>query len=231
MNHLAHALLAETAGVSIAGSFAGDFVRGRLKEWGKAAGAGAATLHAAAPMQTLSADLLEGVRFHRAVDSFTDAHPIVMRATRRFTPPHRRWAGVIVDVWFDHLLAARWREFHEGTLEAFAARVNEELRRRRGDLPPRSHPFLDYLLRENLLVTYREEAGALRALAGLSRRVGRENPLATAGDAIGPVKRELAGDFGEFMSAAVTMARGWKRSETLGRASHEGSGPEGNRAG
>ncbi len=202
MNHLAHALLAERAGVSVAGSFAGDFVHGRLD--------GAGLLGAFAP------DLLEGVRFHRAVDSFTDAHPGVARAAARFGPPYRRWAGVLVDVWFDHLLARKWDAHHREPLEAFAARVADELRSRRGELPARSHPFLDFLLRENLLVAYREEEGAFRALEGMARRIPRVNPLGSASAAIRPLGAELEADFDAFFPEAAAMARAWGESGGAG---------------
>lgn len=207
MNHLAHAVLAETAGVSVAGSFAGDFVRGPLPD--RAAGTGSIPV----PM---APDLLEGVRFHRAVDAFTDAHPIVSRAMARFAPPHRRWAGVLVDVWFDHVLASDWAAFHPEGLESFSARVVSDLQRHRADLPARAHPFLDYVVRENLLLTYRDEEGVIRALEGMARRIRRENPLASA---IGPIRErreELSGDFREYFPQVQAMARAWSGIEGAG---------------
>ena len=90
MNHLAHALLADAGGIEFAlGSAMGDFVRGRPD-----------------PAWPLARQA--GLRFHRAIDAFTDAHPEVVAARNQFTPPMRRYAGIVLDVWFDHLLVLKW---------------------------------------------------------------------------------------------------------------------------
>ncbi|MBZ0267919.1 DUF479 domain-containing protein, partial [bacterium] len=82
MNHLAHALVAHRTGTSITGNLMGDFVKGR-------------------PEDTLDGALLEGVRLHRRVDAFTDDHPAFHRCRARVRPELRRFAGILVDVWWD----------------------------------------------------------------------------------------------------------------------------------
>jgi acyl carrier protein phosphodiesterase len=197
---LAHFLLAEVAGHSFAGTLAGDFVRGPLSP-------------TALPPPHDPA-LVAAARFHRAVDAFTDDHIVVAGAKARIAAPHRRWAGVLVDIWFDHILAQDWARFLAEPLESFAARVGADLRARRSELPPRAHPFLDFLLRTNLLVSYRTQDGITRALDGLSRRVGRENPLGTGLAALVPIAAGLDSDFARFFPDALALAR----IERAGRA-------------
>ena len=55
-----------------------------------------------APDPAWPAALAAGVRLHRRVDVHTDAHPAVRAARALFVPPLRRYAGIALDVWFDH---------------------------------------------------------------------------------------------------------------------------------
>jgi acyl carrier protein phosphodiesterase len=192
MNHLAHCLLADVAGRSIAGSMAGDFVRGRLPS---------------AAASSPGNEFIEGIRFHRVVDSFTDDHPVVSRSKARLQPPYRRYAGILVDMHFDHCLARRWSEFSDATLEEFAARVARDIEAHRNEFPERARPFLEFFLRTNLLVTYREQGGIARALQGMSRRIRHPNPLASAMGELEAHTVSLEADFLEFFPEAMAMAK------------------------
>jgi hypothetical protein len=47
---------------------------------------------------------------HRTIDAFSDRHPAVHRRKRILTSEYGRLSGVIVDVFYDHVLARRWAE-------------------------------------------------------------------------------------------------------------------------
>jgi acyl carrier protein phosphodiesterase len=192
MNHLAHCFLADVAQVSIAGSMAGDFVRGPLSS---------------AVESSPRNEFAEGVRFHRIVDSFTDDHPVVARSKARLPEPYRRYAGVLVDVYFDHCLARHWSEFAAASLEEFAVRVAREIEAHRSEFPHRAGPFLEFFLRTNLLLSYRERDGIARALMGMSRRIRHPNPLASAMGELEAHSVPLEADFLEFFPEAMAMAK------------------------
>src|SRR5262245_27969290 len=89
MNWLAHLLLSEPTSAFRIGSLLPDFVRPPL-------------------LAGLPIDFQRGIECHRRIDAFTDAHPIVRRSVGRFVPPYRRFAGILVDVFYDHFLARDW---------------------------------------------------------------------------------------------------------------------------
>ena len=62
--------------------------------------------------------MLAGLQNHRAVDRFTDAHPRVRAMKRGFSPERRRFAGIALDIYFDHLLINHWQEFEQRHLES-----------------------------------------------------------------------------------------------------------------
>jgi acyl carrier protein phosphodiesterase len=188
MNYLAHLYLADRTGTSFAGSLMGDVVRGPLE--GRYPPA-----------------IEQGIRLHRRVDSFTDAHPVVRAAKARLQPPYRRYAGILLDVYFDHCLARQWPRHHARPLEDFAQTAYRRLLREGLRL---AHPGfllrLSYLRSRNLLLSYREPAGVEQALQGLSTRLSRANPLASGLQALTPLHEELEQDFAGFFPELVRFA-------------------------
>lgn len=161
MNHLAHALLGAADADLMFGSLLADFLRGRIDP-------------------ALPRGVRIGIALHRAVDRFTDAHPQVVAARALFDPPLRRYAGIVLDVWFDHLLARDWPCYAEGSLHAFSCRVQTMISHRVTELPPRMQGFARYLQANDLPEAYRDEATINATLRGLSQRLRRPNPLAAA---------------------------------------------------
>lgn len=188
MNHLAHALVAHRAGGSIVGNLLGDFVKGD-------------------PRDRWEGALLEGILLHRRVDALTDAHPAFGRSRARIRPELRRWAGILVDVFYDHLLARRWEEYCDRPLRAFADDVYAALRREWDVLPERMTGFATYMIDTDLLVAYREEEGVARALAGLSRRARRAGPLRGAGAELLRERAGLDADFAEIFPDVLRACR------------------------
>lgn len=187
MNHLAHALLGAPDADVMFGSLAADFMRGAID-----------------PM--LPRGVRIGVALHRAVDAYTDAHPQVVAARALFEPPYRRYAGIMLDVWFDHLLAREWSRHGNGSLRAFSRSVQDLLVLREAELPPRMQGFARYMRAQDLPERYRERAVIEEVLGGLSRRLSRANPLATALPPIEAHAAALQGHFEAFFPDLVAHA-------------------------
>lgn len=186
MNYLAHLYLADCTATSFAGAVLGDFVRGRLDG-------------------RLGVELETGIALHRRVDSFTDSHPLVRGALGRFSPPLRRYAGILVDLYFDYALARRWGEFHRLALPDFAAVAQAKVQ---AQWPQHGAPFpaarLDRFA--EMLVGYRVEAGMQRALTGIDERLSRPSPLPGAWPQVRAVGRALDADFEAFFPELVEFS-------------------------
>ena len=187
MNHLAHALLAAPNEDCMLGSLVADFVRGAIDP-------------------TLPRGVRDGIALHRAVDRYTDAHPEVVAARALFTAPYRRYAGILLDVWFDHLLAGGWSRHADGSLPAFSAGVQRLLLARAAELPPRMRGFADYLQRNDLPQAYRERAMIGAVLGRLSQRLSRDNPLAQGLPVLEALAAPIQRHFDAFFPELVTHA-------------------------
>ncbi|MCE3002422.1 MAG: ACP phosphodiesterase [Xanthomonadaceae bacterium] len=161
MNHLAHAWLAGDAPAWRIGSLLGDFWRG-------------------APDPGWPPGVAEGVRLHRRVDAFTDAHPAMAAARALFDPPLRRYAGILLDVWFDHLLATAFEARTGRALRGFADEVYATLAAAPADLPAPFRLFAARAAQFDVLAGYAERERLDVVFARLSERLSRANPIAHA---------------------------------------------------
>ena len=189
VNYLAHALLAGPDDDCRFGGIIGDFVKGPLSD--EPAG--------------LAEGVLRGIVLHRKIDGFADGHPAFRRSRQRIGGVRRRYAGVIVDLFYDHFLAVFWSRYCTTPLEAFAAEVYALLEQR--PLPGRLATIFPRMREEDWLTGYRRPeavALALDRIAELRARPG--NPLAGAGEELVREYHGLASDFLEFFPAVEEFA-------------------------
>ncbi len=189
MNWLAHLRLAPNAPLLRLGNLCGDFVRG-------------------VDLATLHPELQRGIAQHRAIDRFVDAHPIVRRSRQRLDPHCRRFAGVFVDVFFDHFLARDWSQLGEGgTLAEFVAAMHALLLEHALLLPPRLQHVLPWMQRETWLTSYARLDGIDAVLQRMARRVARPTPLGDGVQQLRAHYRDLGCDFAAFWPELVTFVR------------------------
>jgi acyl carrier protein phosphodiesterase len=202
MNFLAHAWLAAQADADageraalIVGGVVGDWIKGPLER------------------VALPFDLRQGVALHRAIDRFADTQTAFMRSRARISPLRRRWSGVLIDMYYDHLLAAEWPAWHASSwrpvLPEFTTSVYEEIAARLGDLPANCRPALDLMRQEDWLGSYGDAASLAAILERMSRRTRQPNPLAAGADELLAARADFAIDCGEFLAAARDFVSRW----------------------
>jgi acyl carrier protein phosphodiesterase len=162
MNHLAHLLLAGNDPELQLGALLGDHVRGDVAASG------------------YSATVRDGIVLHRKIDVWTDQHVSVAQARSLFQPPLRRYAGIMLDVYFDHLLSRTWTDHCELSLAAFNTRTLALLQQQQALLPFSLQRFHHYASATNVLARYAETAMLQQVFVGIGRRLSRANPLAQA---------------------------------------------------
>ena len=164
-------------------------------------------------LETYPPAVQAGIRLHRAIDTFTDQHPVVRRGTRRLREAgYGKYAGVISDMFLDHFLARHFAGFTPEPLPDFARRVYALLLVRQAEMPSRVQQMLGYMVQHNWLLGYAETAGLARALAGLSRRASAGSGMETAVEELLRHYAAYETDFWEFFPelrdfAAQELAR------------------------
>lgn len=160
-----------------------------------------------------------GAACHRVIDAFTDSHPCVLRSRRRLGATYRRFSGVLMDLFYDHLLALQWGRYSPVSLEQFSREFTTGARRSTLQLPPLAAQTLDRILRFELLVSYREPEGVTQAVRRISlhleNRFGRSLSLQDSVPPMLALKAELQEDFTEFFPQLQTHVAQWLRTSAL----------------
>ncbi|GAB3732275.1 acyl carrier protein phosphodiesterase [Hymenobacter agri] len=140
-----------------------------------------------------------GIRLHRAIDTYTDQHPVVRRSTQRLRAAgYGKYAGVISDMFLDHFLARDFAGFSPENLPDFTRRVYALLQAREAEMPPRVQQMLFYMVQHNWLLGYAQPEGIARALGGLSRRATAGSGMETAATELLANYADYEADFREF---------------------------------
>ncbi len=161
MNYLAHIYLSGPDPDIQVGGLLGDFVKGPLSaEWPPALGA--------------------GIRLHRRIDTMTDEHPAFLQARADLPPPWRRFGGILLDLYFDHLLAKHWEHYHHQSLDSFCRAFYRHLHRHRGRLPERAQRFCEVAPRVDWLQSYAVPERLPDMLDNIGKRLRRPVRLGEA---------------------------------------------------
>ncbi|MEO8069218.1 MAG: ACP phosphodiesterase [Flavobacteriales bacterium] len=188
MNFLAHLHLSGDEPLVMVGNFMADAVKGR-------------DLSAHHPL------VQKGIRRHRRIDSFTDQHPITAVGRERVRAHCGKYAGVALDLFYDHLLASEWERHREEPLSAFAQRCYVLLQREQGRLPERTRDMLPYLVKGDWLASYATITGIGKALHGLSKRAYHAEALNGAESVLHEHIDVYRGEFRTFLAELVEHIR------------------------
>ena len=118
----------------------------------------------------LPAEVQKGIVLHRAIDTFTDAHPIFRQSTKRLHKSYHHYAGVIVDIFYDHFLAKNWANYADEKLEDFVERFYQSLETHRDILTEKTLHLKPYMIQHNWLVNYQHTKGIARILTQMDHR-------------------------------------------------------------
>lgn len=149
-------------------------------------------------LASLALDYQRGIACHHAIDAFTDEHPIFARSRGRFHEGYRRFSGILVDIFYDHLLAAEWRAHAGIPLGEFVAGFYDDIATVRDELPEAIHALLDHLRREDWLGSNVSLHGPRGALHRVERRLGWRVDLSGAVAVFERERGALQEDFSAF---------------------------------
>lgn len=179
MNHLAHLFLAPDSPEARVGSLMGDFTRGL-------------------DLKALPPSVRLGVRHHLAVDSYTDKHPDVLASKRLFSPQRRRFAGVALDILYDHFLLRHWSQFTDADQHAFINTVYRELQTNENLMTPDMCKTTRHLVVYDWFGSYRDLENIGYALDRVAARIRFPNAFAGIIEEIRPLHSELEAHFLSF---------------------------------
>jgi acyl carrier protein phosphodiesterase len=162
----------------------------------------------------LSAGVQRGIECHKVIDLYTDAHPITKQSMARIEPPFKRYAAVLIDVFYDHVLANDWARYCDVPLHEWTGHVYAQFDSHSHDLHPEVRKGLLRMAKDDWLGSYATVEGIDAILKRMSRRLSRPNLL---GDATPQLTAHLDGlreDFHAFFPQLQAHVRAWQAGQT-----------------
>lgn len=119
----------------------------------------------------------KGIILHRAIDTFTDSHPVVKKSTHRLFPKYSHYSTVIVDILYDHFLAANWRDYSQVPLSTYVNNFYDLLKINFEVLPERVKHLMPYMIRDNWLLNYATIDGIGKILYQMNKRTENKSKM------------------------------------------------------
>lgn len=158
MNFLAHIYLSFNDDEIILGNFIADSIPGNK-------------------YKHLPERVQKGIKLHRFIDTFTDAHPTVRKSTKRLHENYSHYSGVIVDIFYDHFLAKNWATYSDIPLEQFVNNFYDLLENNYEILPDSTKRMMPYMMADNWILNYANLEGIDRVLNGMNRRTKNKSKM------------------------------------------------------
>jgi acyl carrier protein phosphodiesterase len=194
MNWLAHLFLSEPNVEMRLGNILADIVKGEERH-------------------KLNSSIQRGISCHQIIDKFTDNHLIVKRSKQRINSNYRRFAGIIVDIFYDHFLATNWSDYTTISLDEFTTEVYTSFQNYPGYLPVIVKEVITRVKDEDLLGSYRQISGVENSLLKISKRLSlRQNKIFNLNPAIIELTSqytEFQQDFQEFFPELHLYVKNW----------------------
>ena len=188
MNYLAHQFLSfQNADLQL-GNLYGEIVRGK-------------------DFENFTGDLRKGILLHRSIDTFTDAHEIVKKSSKKFHDKYGKYAPIIVDVVYDYYLIKNWHLFTDLDFEEFTENAYQLFRTHFDEFPPKLQYIMKHLLDYDWFHNYQSLEGIGKTLDGISQRSKFQNNIGASVKEIKENYEELNQEFQVFFPELVQHCR------------------------
>ncbi len=187
MNFLAHAYLSFDQPRLVVGNYLGDFVSNRQ-------------------LPNLHRDIRDGVKLHRAIDQYTDRHPIVKQGTAHLHEHFGKYSPVVLDIYFDFLLSKLWPEYHTETLTSFCVKTYQYLRAHQHEMPEIWSQRMLRMTDHRWLENYQTYEGLDRVFRYLAKKAKFPSNLALAADILPALEDHLELIFVGFFPQLIAFS-------------------------
>jgi acyl carrier protein phosphodiesterase len=188
MNILAHLYLSGADEEILTGNFIGDFVKGRQ-------------------ILDYPDGIQQGITLHRSIDSFTDTNAIVRQSKTYVKQSFGKYAGIVIDIFYDHFLSVGWDNYSILTLDQFIDTTNRVLLTKKKYFPKSSRWYFSRYLKNNWVGYYKTIQGVEQVLNGMSKHTTLPAESAQAIVSLQAHYEELKCEFEAFFKQIIEFVK------------------------
>lgn len=187
MNYLAHIFLSEDHEMIRIGNFMADHIKG-------------------SKYKTYPIEVQKGILLHRKIDWFTDQDETARKSKRRLNDRYGLYRGVIIDIFYDHMLAANWSDYSKVALSNYTDMFYKSLEANEDLLPDKVKHLTGYMIRYDWLTSYADPEGIRQVLSGMNRRTGGRGKMDLAIEDLFEHYEHFEHDFRHFFKKLRTFS-------------------------
>ncbi len=180
MNFLAHIYLSGDNDLVKLGNFMADGIHGKPDDF--------------------PPDVQKGIILHRAIDTYTDAHPVFRQGTKRLHAAYHHYAGVVMDIFYDHFLAKNWVTYSTEPLGEFIASFYKSLEDNYDILTEKTKGMMPYMIQHDWLGSYATVEGIGGILKQMDHRTKLRSGMGRSVKELLEYYDEYEKEFGEFFT-------------------------------
>lgn len=190
MNFLAHIYLSGNSDLIKIGNFMADGIHGKNFE-------------------DFPEEVGKGIMLHRAIDTFTDFHPVFRKSKHRLHEKYGHYSGVIVDMFYDHFLAKNWSDYSDVRLEDYTLHFYYILKENYNILTDKTKEMMPYMIEYNWLSSYATIDGLAEILRQMDRRTKYRSNMQYSVNEL----KEFYSDFEEEFAQFFDELRGFVKEK------------------
>jgi len=187
MNYLAHIFLSDDQELIRIGNFMADHIKG-------------------SKYKVYPTEVQKGILLHRKIDWFTDQNDTARKSKRRLHDRYGLYRGVIIDIFYDHMLAANWADYSKVALNEYAAYFYRSLEANQDLLPEKVKHMTGHMIRNDWLTSYADPEGIRQVLEGMNRRTGGRGQMDRAIEDLHEHYEDFELDFRHFFKKLRTFS-------------------------
>ncbi len=179
LNFLAHLYLSESCPKIMIGNFIADHIKGNQ-------------------FTHLDPKIQLGIKLHRQIDTYTDTHEITRRSKRRLHKRYGLFAGIVIDIFYDHYLAKNWKNYSAIPLKIYVNSVYNLVNSYKEILPEKTVQMIPYMVKYNWLYNYKYKEGIKSVLEGMNKRTNKIGQIDLAINDLRILDKDFEIDFESF---------------------------------
>lgn len=147
-------------------------------------------------------EIQKGILLHRKIDEYIDRHPAVLELKRELYEELPKVSSVAIDLFFDHLLARNWNDYHPSPYTEFLEGFYSYQPENWGYYPQTFQNFIEVMRERKWLNYYPLEEGLIKSCQGVSSRISFPNALHKASGSFWKRENKIYEVFQIYMSDA-----------------------------
>jgi acyl carrier protein phosphodiesterase len=196
MNHLVNLYLSRNLGEKMLGCLIGEIVR-------------------TSNFDKYTQNIIDGIELNKKISNFVKEHPVYERSRAKLNPKYSKHSAKIIDIFYDHFLAANWSKYSNISLENFAKDSYKFIEENHGILPYKLRKLISVMMNDNWLVNYSSVQGIHSFMREITRRDTFQTNLEYSLEDLINHYNEFKTDFEEIFPQLVQHIQEITQSEEL----------------